>query len=376
MQTITTIGLDLAKESFFVYAEDAPGRMVERRELKRKDVLAWFEALKQPCLVGLEACASAHCWAREIAKFGHAVKLIPAQRVKAFVIRQKNDAADAQAICQAVRKPDMRFVPVKNVEQQSLLMLHGVRDTLVCQRTQAMNAMRGHFGEIGIVVATGPKHVAELVARVMRAAAAETPPAAPAAVPQEAAKIEEKKDAEAPLPRHMLTAMQALVSTLANLNADIAELDRAIVAALKENELAQRLATIPGIGPFIATLLAGLYPTAEGYANARAFAASLGLVPAQHSSGGKPSLRSISKMGNRDVRRLLVVGATAILWRMRDAKHKTALAEWACKLLKVKPFRLVSVALANKLARTVWALTARGGTYKAGHKPAAAAMAA
>ena len=144
MQTITTIGLDLAKESFFAYAEDAAGRMVERKELKRKNVLAYFEALKLPCLVGLEACASAHHWAREIAKLGHTVKLIPAQRVKAFVIRQKNDAADAQAICQAVRKPGMRFVPVKSVEQQSLLMLHAVRDTLVGQRTQAMNALRGH----------------------------------------------------------------------------------------------------------------------------------------------------------------------------------------------------------------------------------------
>ena len=164
-------------------------------------------------------------------------------------------------------------------------MLHAVRDTLVGQRTQAMNALRGHFGEIGIVVATGPKHVAELVARVMRAAAAANPqPAAPDAPPQEVAKIEEKEE-EAALPRFMLTAMQALVSTLANLNADIEELDRAINTALKENELARRLATIPGIGCFIATLLAGLYPSAEGYASARAFAASLGLVPAQHSTG-------------------------------------------------------------------------------------------
>ena len=224
------------------------------------------------------------------------------------------------------------------------------------------------------MVATGPKHVAELVARVVRAAAIAAGPAAaaPAAPPQGAVNKEEKAE-EATLPRHMLIAMQALVSTLANLDADIAGLDRAINAALKENELAQRLATIPGIGAFIATLLAGLYPSAEGYDNARAFAASLGLVPARQSTGGKPKLRGISKMGNRDVRRLLVVGAAAILWRMRDAKHKTPLAEWACKLLESKSFRLVSVALANKLARTAWALIVRGGTYDSGHRQVAAA---
>ena len=190
-------------------------------------------------------------------------------------------------------------------------MLHAVRDTLVGQRTQAMNALRGHFGEIGIVVATGPKHVAELVARVMRAAAvASTPPAAPDAAPQEVAKIEQRQE-EAALPRHMLIAMQALVSTLTNLNADIEELDRAINAALKENELALKACHHSRHWLLHChTAQPELYPTAEGYTNARAFAASPGLVPAQHSTGGKAKLRGISKMGNRDVRRLLVVGAS------------------------------------------------------------------
>ena len=238
----------------------------------------------------------------------------------------------------------MRFVPVKSVEQQSLLMLHAARDVLVGQRVRVMNAIRGHFGEIGIVVKTGPTHVGELVERVMKAA---------------------EGGEEARLPPHMLCAMQALVSALHTLNGDIAGLDRAIHAALKENELAHRLATIPGIGAYIATLLAGLYPQVENFANGRAFAASLGLVPAQRSTGGKPKLGPVSKMGNRDVRRLLVVGATAILWRMRNATRKSALARWACMLLETKRFRLVSVALANKLARIAWALIARGGAYEA-----------
>ena len=344
MQTITTIGLDIAKQSFFVHCEDALGQAVVKKALKREEVLAFFAKLPSRCLVGLEACAAAHYWAREIGKLGHDVRLIPPARVKAFVPRQKNDAADAQGICAAVRQPGMRFVPVKSVEQQSLLMLHAVRDVLVGQRVQAINALRGHFGEIGIVVAPGPAHAGELVGRVMKAAAG---------------------DEAAGLPAHMLCAMQALVSALHNLNGDIAELDRAIGQALKQNELARRLATIPGIGAYIATRLAGLYPQVENFANGRAFAASLGLTPAQRSTGGKPRLGSISKMGNRDVRRLLVVGATAILWRMRKAQKKTALGQWACKLLEVKRFRLVSVALANKLARTVWALIARGGTYRA-----------
>jgi transposase len=344
MQDITTIGLDIAKQSFFVHGENATGKAVIKKALKREEVLAFFASLAGRCLVGLEACAAAHYWARELIKLGHDVRLIPPARVKAFVPRQKNDAADAQGICAAVRQPGMRFVPVKSVEQQSLLMLHAARDVLVGQRVQVMNAMRGHFGEIGIVVKAGPTHVGELVERVMKAA---------------------EGDEAARLPAHMLAAMQALVSALHNLNGDIAELDRAINRALKENELARRLATIPGIGAFIATRLAGLYPQVESFENGRAFAASLGLVPAQRSTGGKPRLGSISKMGNRDVRRLLVVGATAILWRMRNAKRKTALAAWACKLLETKRFRLVSVALANKLARTVWALIARGGTYRA-----------
>jgi transposase len=356
MQNITTIGLDIAKESFAVHGCDASGKTVLKKVLTRDEVLGWFKQAPQGCLVGLEACGSAHYWAREIGALGHEVRLIPAARVKAFVPRQKNDAADAQAISTAVRQPEMRFVPVKSLEQQSLLMLHKTRDLLSRQRVDIMNALRGHFAETGVVVATGPKHVATLVERVK--------------------KEEKAPNATAPgtMPRQMLAAMRSLVSSLEALNEEIAALDREIVAALKANEMARRLVTIPGIGPFIATLIAGLYRDVKAFANGRAFAASLGLAPAQHSTGGEARLRGISKMGNRDVRRLLVVGATAVLWRVRKAKtHKSKLAQWAAALCAKKPFRLASVALANKLARIIWALIARGGSFRTEAPDSAAA---
>jgi transposase len=342
MTQISTIGLDIAKSSFSLHGFDAEGRTVLKKELRRHQLLPFFAALAA-CRVGLEACASAHHWARELAKLGHEVKLIAPARVKAFLARQKNDAADAMAIARAVRDPEMRFVPVKTVETQSVLMLFKSRDLLVAQRTMIINALRGHFAEIGSVVAASAQHAKLLVRRVMQ----EDPS----------------------LPPVMRAALRSLVAAYATLEGEIAALNRSIAAVHKQDERAKRLAEVPGIGVLIATVLSASVSDARSFASGREFAAWLGLVPRQHSTGGKPRLGHISKMGNRDLRRLLVVGAIAALSRMKAVKTRTPmnqspLAEWARRLLAKKPFRLVAVALANKMARTAWAIMARGTAYK------------
>lgn len=338
--TIQTIGLDIAKTSFSVHGFDAEGRTVLTKDLKRGQVLAWFTRLP-PCRVGLEACASAHHWAREIAKFGHDVSLIPAQRVKAFLPRMKNDAADAKAIARAVRDPEMRFVGVKSIEQQCVLMLFKSRDLLIGQRTQLLNALRGHFGEIGVVVPKGPHEVRSLVDHVMH---------------------EEKARA---LPEAMRIALRPLIAMLFALNDEVSTLDKAILKLHRSDAASQRLATVPGIGTLIAAVLTATVSDASMFSGGREFAAWLGLVPRQHSTGGKARLGKISKMGNRDLRRLLVVGAHAALYRIKSGKTQSALADWARKLLAKKPFKLVAVALANKMARIAWAILAKGGTYRA-----------
>ncbi len=338
MTQISTIGLDIAKSSFAVHGFDAEGKTVLKKGLKRSQVLPFFAGL-ETCRVGLEACASAHHWARELAKLGHEVKLIPAQRVKAFSPRQKNDAADAQAIARAVREPEMRFVAVKTVEQQSVLMLFKSRDLLIGQRTQLLNALRGHFGEVGIVAPKGPHEVRSLVAHVMH---------------------EEKAQA---LPDAMGSALRPLVAALFALNDEIATLDKAILKLHRCNALSQKLATVPGIGTLIATVLTATVNDAASFNGGREFAAWLGLVPRQHSTGGKARLGKISKMGNRDLRRLLVVGAHAALYRIKSGKTQSPLADWARKLLGRKPFKLVAVALANKMARIAWAIMATGEGY-------------
>jgi transposase len=347
MTTITTIGLDIAKTSFFVHGMDAEGHAVVKKELKRDRVLGFFRS-RAPCVVGLEACASAHHWGRELAKLGHEVRLIPPAYVKEFVRRQKNDAADASAIARAARDPEMRFVPVKSVERQSLLMLHSVRDGLVAQRTQTMNMLRGHFGEIGIAVPKGPKHVATLIGMV----------------------VEEERSG---LPALMRIAMQRLVSVLNLLNEEIAALDQAIHEACRKDEVARRLASIPGIGPLIASLMSALIVEPRSFAGSREFAAYLGLVPKQHSTGGKARLGHVSKMGNRELRKFLVVGVHAALSWMRRGKLKSPLATWALKLLETKRFKVAAVALANKMARIAWVIMAKGGSYEPHHRIAAAA---
>lgn len=347
MTKITTIGLDIAKNSFAAHGFDECGNTVLRKELKRGQVLAFF-ARHEGCRVGLEACASAHHWAREITRLGHDVRLIPAARVKAFLPRQKNDAADAQAIARAVRDPEMRCVAVKSADQQAVLMLFKTRDLLIGQRTQLLNALRGHFGEIGIVAPKGAHEVHALVERVMN----------------------EEKALE--LPGAMRAALRPVVSMLFALNDEISALDKAIRKAHRADATSVRLAEVPGIGALIATVLPASVPQPHYFASGREFAAYLGLVPRQHSTGGKARLGAISKMGNRDLRRLLVVGARSALWRMKSGKTRSALADWARRLLEKKSFALVSVALANKMARIAWAIMARGQSYDPAHPGKAA----
>jgi transposase len=340
---IHTIGLDIAKNSFSLHGFDHEGHTVLAKVLKRGQVLAFF-GKRPPCRVGLEACASAHYWARELVKLGHDVKLIPAQRVKAFLPRMKNDAADAKAIARAVSDPEMRCVGVKTVEQQSLLMLFKVRDLLTGQRTALINALRGHFGEIGCVVAQGAHEVKPLVARVL-------------------------KDED--LPPLMVQALRPLAASLLALEDEIKSLNVAILKQHRTNETSMRLATVPGIGTLTATVLTATVSDPKLFAGGREFAAWIGLVPRQHSTGGKARLGKISKMGNRDLRRLLVVGAHAALYRIKSGKTQSPLADWARNLLAKKPFKLVAVALANKMARTAWAIMASDDCYNPKHTNAA-----
>jgi transposase len=349
---IHTIGLDIAKNSFSVHGFEADGRTVLTKELKRGQVLSWFEKLPD-CTVGLEACGSAHHWGREITKLGHDVKLVPAQRVKAFLPRMKNDAADAKAIARAVREPEMRCVGVKSVENQSVLMLFKARDLLMAQRTQLINAIRGHFAEIGMVVPKGAHEAKALVQMVMQEGEGHG------------------------LPPAVRTALQPLAVMLLSIEEQTGLMNAAILKVHKASEASQRLATIPGIGTLTAAVLTATVSDPRAFAGGREFAAWIGLVPRQHSTGGKASLGKISKMGNRDLRRLLFVGATAALARIKGGKTKTALnqsplADWARALLAKKPFRLVAAALANKIARIAWAIMAGDDCYNPHHvKPAA-----
>jgi transposase len=340
MDKITIIGIDIAKNIFQLHAIGSGGTVVLRRQLRRGQVLGFFAKL-DPCLIGLEACATSHYWAREFQELGHDVRLIPPIYVKPYVKRQKNDAADAEAICEAVQRPAMRFVAVKSAGQQGVLMLHRARELLVGHRTALINALRGHFAELGIVVAQGPQHVGALVQRVM-------------------------EEEDAGLPPAMRTALAPMVAALLSLGSEIGKLDKAVLAVHRNDKTSVNLATIPGIGPLIASCLSASVPDARRFSCGREFAAYLGLVPKQNSTGGQPRLGRISKMGNRHLRTLLVVGAHAALYRMKSGKTQSRLADWARVLLAKKPFKLVAVALANKMARTAWAIMAKGTSYNPG----------
>ncbi len=335
MAEMRTIGLDLAKNLFQVHGVDAEGKVLVRRRLRRAEVLEFFANTK-PCLVGMEACAGAHHWARAIAKLGHEVRLMPPAYVKPYVKRGKTDAADAEAIAEAVTRPTMRFVPVKTAEQQSVLMLHKARDLLVRQRTALINALRGHLGELGLVAPQGAQKVPGLV-ETLRAAGEEVPEVA-------------------------RRALDMLVDQIGFIEIGIRKAEAGILAWHRANAASRRLATIPGIGPITASAIAATVPDAGQFRSGRQFAAWLGLTPKPRSSGGKERLGRISREGNAYLRRLLVTGMTAVL---RHTRVDTTRNPWVAKLLERKPARLVTVALANKTARVAWAVLARGQTYAA-----------
>jgi transposase len=333
--------LDLAKTVFQVHGAEASGAVVFRKKLRRNQVLAFFAA-QPPCTVAMEACGSAHHWAREIGRLGHHVRLIPPAYVKPFVKRQKTDAADAEAICEAAQRPTMRFVVPKSAAAQAAAVVFRARDLLVKQRTQIINALRGHVAEFGIVVAKGPVHVPQLVQAI--------------------------EDPEEPVPEMARSILKMLIESLHALDDRIAVLDREIAQRARMDETARRLMTVPGVGPVIATALTALAPPAETFKRGRDFAAWVGLTPLQHSTGGQQKIGATSKMGERTLRRLLIIGASGVLrWAARNGAPA---GSWIARMLARKPPMLVRVALANKMARIVWALMAKGGIDQA---PGAAA---
>jgi transposase len=333
MQPITTVGLDLAKHVFQVHCADAVGNCVIRRKLRRANVLSFFKELA-PCLVGMEACGGSHHWAREIAKLGHEVRLIPPSYVKPFVKRGKTDAADAEAISEAVARKTMRFVPIKSVEQQASAMVLKTRELLVRQWTQAINALRGHLSECGIVAAVGTAKVKTLIDIVHH---------------------------DTRLPHAARFALSELAGQIETLKKQINRLERVIVAEAKRDDDMRRLATIPGVGAIIAATIKTLVPDPLGFKSGRHFAAWLGLTPRSYSSGGKERLGRISKRGNSTLRSLLILGATAVVGH---ARHRNSAPKWLAALLARRPFKVVATALANKMARIVWALLTKGGTYR------------
>lgn len=331
---IVTIGLDLAKAVFQIHGVDETGRAILRRQLRRGEVEGFFRSLP-PCRVGMEACGSAHHWARRLSALGHDVRMIAPTRVKAYVQRgKKNDANDAAAIAEAVSRPHMEFVPVKTEGQQGVLMLHRSRDLLVRQRTMLINALRAHLAEFGIVAAKGRGKVKGLVDGL--------------------------DDAE--IPALARTALRQIAEQIDACGERVEALEKEIVGWHRTDEASRNLATIPGIGPITASALAASVPDASVFENGRKLAAWLGLVPRQNSTGGKDRLGRITKTGDSYLRRLLVIGATSVLRYARD--KAPGKAEWLKALLERKSPRLASVALANKMARIAWSVLVRGEVYR------------
>jgi transposase len=336
MQTVTTIGLDIAKSVFQVHAVDAAGKVIIRRQLKRRYVLAFFEKLP-PCLIGIEACASSHHWSRELQALGHSVRLMPPAYVKPYVKRQKNDATDAEAICEAVTRANMRFVETKTADQQSGLVLHRTRHLCMRQQTSVINAIRAHLAEFGVVAPVGRNGVEELL-RVV-------------------ADPDDKR-----VPEVARVCLAALGTQLLSLKEQIMEFDRMIAAWHRSNKMSIRLDECPGVGPVLATALVATVADPKIFRSGRNFSAWIGLVPKQHSSGGKDRLGSISKQGDRYLRSLFVIGALAVI---RYAKvHGTRHRPWLTALLARRPAKVAAIALANKIARMVWAMMAKCESYK------------
>ena len=336
MNEVITIGLDLAKNVFQVHGVDTEGNEVIRKQLRRRQVLPFFRKLS-PCLVGIEACATAHHWARQLMGLGHEVKLMPPHYVKPYVKRGKNDAADAAAIAEAVTRPSMRFVAVKGVEQQSVLMMHRTRELLVRQRTMVINAMRAHMAELGIVAPVGVPQVKKLLDIIADPDDARLPPVA-------------------------RTCLKGLARQFVSLHEEINAAERHIHAWHRSNEVSRRLETIPGIGPITASALAASVSDPSAFRSGRELAAWIGLVPKQNSTGGKQRLGRISKQGDQYLRWLLVAGALSVI---RHAKRRgTSQLPWLTEIIARKPTKLAAVALANKNARIVWGILMSGESYR------------
>jgi len=328
MNKVITIGLDLAKRVFQVHGVDEAGAVVVRRTVRRSQLVSYFSRLP-PCVVGMEACATAHYWGQVLGELGHTVRLIPPAYAKAYVRRNKNDAADAAAICEAVSRPSMRFVPIKTAEQQAAAGIHKVREQLMKQRTMLINGLRGLMAEFGIVVAEGPQHVGDLVA-----------------------VLADASDRRVPAPLH--AGLVTMAAALAGLEQHLEAIDRQIADWGRGNQTCRHLITIPGFGPILSSAMAAVVVNPALFASGRDFAASLGLVPRQESTGGKARLGPISKRGNGYLRRRLVNGAMSVLSSKR-AKGDP----WLVRLLETKHRMVAAVALANKMARIAWAVMVR-----------------
>lgn len=333
---ITTVGLDLAKNVFQVHGVNQHGKIELRKQLKRDQVAAFFANLPA-CLIGMEACSGAHHWARKLQALGHTVRLMAPQFVKPYVKSNKNDAADAEAICEAVARPSMRFVPIKNIEQQSVLSLHRVRQGFVKARTAQANQIRGLLGEYGLIVPQGIAYIAQRVPDLI-------------------------EDASTELPGSFRLLIDRLVEHLKLLHRQVEEIEMQIKAWHRASEASRRLEKVPGIGPLTATAMVASVGDAKNFDNGRQFAAWLGVVPRQHSSGGKPTLLGMSKRGDAYLRTMLIHGARSVIYR---ATQRADAESWLVKLTTRRNKNIAAVALANKNARTIWALLAHDREFRA-----------